>query len=109
MSRERLGIELPDITSFKPRADRPAPVNDEIKQVAEKAGFRTRHAAEQKPAPVVNSFDARALRRTGRTAKLNIATTPEARERFWRLAQDHGLVSGEEVLVAMMDAFEKHQ
>ncbi|WP_061978980.1 MULTISPECIES: hypothetical protein [unclassified Aureimonas] len=60
-----------------------------------------------KAEPTKEAFDARALRRSNRTAKLNIATSPEVRERFWRLAQQHDLLSGEEMLVALMDAFEQ--
>lgn len=109
MSRERIPLDLPDIASFRPRTERPAPPAPEVAEAAEKAGFRTRHASppKPKPEPVKEVFDARALRRSNRTAKLNIATSPEVRERFWKLAQEHDLLSGEEMLVALMDAFER--
>ncbi|ELT51201.1 hypothetical protein [Brucella intermedia] len=114
MAKERVDLDLPDLSGFEARARPPAADPEEIRQVAETAGFKTRHADEpvpaRAPAPIAGpGFDARSLRRTNRTAKLNIATSPENRERFWILAQAASIVSGEDVLVAMMDAFEREQ
>lgn len=111
MARERVGLDLPDLSEFKPRDEAPPSVNpNEVRKAAEAAGFQGRHAPPP-PAtpPSVSShgFDARSLRRTGRTAKLNIATREDTRERFWRLAQVMGLTVGEEVLINLMDAYER--
>ena len=111
MARERIDLDLPDLSEFKPRNKAPDPFNsDDVREAAEAAGFRTRHGAETaqpKAEQARVSFDARSLRRTGRTAKLNIATREETRERFWQLAQQMGLTIGEEVLLALMEHYEK--
>lgn len=114
MAKERVDLDLPDLSGFAPRSQPPVADPEEIRQVAESAGFKTRHSDDPTPARAPSPsagpvFDARSLRRTNRTAKLNIATSPENRERFWTLAQAAGIISGEDVLVAMMDAFEREQ
>lgn len=108
MSKERIGLDL-DIPDFKPRAQVKETDQAELKDMAERNGFTARHApASITPrATIQPSFDARSLRRTNRTAKLNIATTEESRQRFWMLAQRIGSTGGEEVLIAMMDALER--
>lgn len=112
MSRERAGLEGLDIDipDFEPRPSPPAPARAVIEQVGKQMGFTARHAPEPKaPAPQEEAprFDARSLRRTNRTAKINIATTEETRNRFWMLAQRIGTTSGDEALTAMMDALER--
>lgn len=110
MTKERVALDLPDISGFQPRSKLPEADKSEIKEVAERNGFTTRHAkaaAQPAAAPATSGFDARSLRRTNRTAKLNIATTEENRERFWKLAQQMGITSGDEVLSALMDAYER--
>lgn len=112
MAKERVDLELPDLSDFSARSRPLAADPEEIRQAAESAGFKTRHSDDPAPTPSPSAgpvFDARSLRRTNRTAKLNIATSPENRERFWTLAQAAGIISGEDVLVAMMDAFEREQ
>lgn len=113
MARERVALDLPDLSDFKPRQNAPASVNSEdVRQAAEAAGFKTRHgtaSAAQKTEPGRPPFDARSLRRTGRTAKLNIATREETRERFWQLAQQMGLTVGEEVLITLMEHYERNK
>lgn len=113
MNRPRAGLDL-DLPDFEPRATRePEPDAEAIKQLAEHAGFTSRHAPAAAPqpaaapAPAAPAFDARSLRRSNRTAKLNIATTEESRQRFWTLAQRMGSINGEDVLVAMMNALER--
>ena len=110
MAKERAGLDVPDLTSFTPRQQTTAemPSSTEVKKVAETAGFPTRHASSE--APVINQpFDARSLRKTNKTAKLNIAVSSESRERFWRLAVEAGIDNGEDALVAMMNAFEREE
>lgn len=107
--RPRVSLDLPDLSGFKPQARPQAPADPHtVARVAEDAGFRTRHAATKTavdgdaPAP----FDARSLRRSRRTAQLNIALEQDTRERFWMLAQDMGVTSGEEALVQLIEAYE---
>lgn len=104
MSKERAGLDL-DIPDFQPRSKPPVVDKAEVRQAAERSGFTARHA--NPPASVApQTFDARSLRRTGKTAKLNIAVTEEVRQRFWTLAQNIGTSDGQEALVAMMNAIE---
>ncbi len=115
MSKDRVALDLPDLgdmTSFKPRTAPPADTTEAVKEVAERNNFTTRHAPakpKQAAEPVPATFDARSLRRSNRTAKLNIATTEANRERFWTLAQPMGITSGDAALAAMMDALEAQQ
>lgn len=111
MSRERAGLEGLDIDipDFEPRPAPPAPARAVIEQAGKQLGFTARHAPEPKastPQEEAPRFDARSLRRTNRTAKINIATTEETRTRFWVLAQRIGTTSGEDALAAMMDALD---
>lgn len=109
MTKERIGLDL-DMPDFQPRSRAKEPIPAEVKEIAARSGFTARHApAAPAPAatPAPAAFDARSLRRTNRSAKLNIATTEESRQRFWTLAQRVGSTVGEEVLIAMMDAFER--
>jgi hypothetical protein len=110
MTKERVSLDLPDVTGFKPRAKVPESDQAEIKEVAERAGFTARHSAQPATPPKapasVAPFDARSLRRSNRTAKLNIATSEDTRRRFWELAQRMGISAGEDVLISMMDAYE---
>lgn len=111
MTKERVTLDLPDVSAFAPRTRAPESDRAEIKEVAERAGFTARHspqaATSSKATASEVTFDARSLRRSNRTAKLNIATSEETRRRFWELAQRMGISAGEDVLVAMMDAFER--
>lgn len=115
MSKDRVPLDIPslgDMSGFKPRSAPPADTKDAIAEVAERHNFTARHAPaapKQALAPAQSGFDARSLRRTNRTAKLNIATTEANRERFWKLAQAMGITSGDEALSAMMDALEEQQ
>ncbi|MEO1109814.1 MAG: hypothetical protein AAFX90_18020 [Pseudomonadota bacterium] len=110
--KERVDLDIPDLSEFKPRQNNSKPEVDpeEVQRAADANGFKTRHAAKPassnkaKPEP---KFDARSLRRTNRTAKLNIAVTEETKTRFWTLAQDLGKTIGEEALIEMMDLAER--
>ena len=108
MTRERVDFSDIDIPDFKPRPPKAAmPDPAEIRTLAERNGFTTQHAPPPAPAPTMPIADARSLRRTNRTAKLNIATTEDTRNRFWTFAHSLGTTSGEEVLLLMMNAFER--
>lgn len=110
MTKPRASLDIPDISSFRPREARPADDMTEITRVAEDVGFKIRHAAARPPASPPEPaprFDGRSLRRSKRTAQLNIATREETRDRFWMLAQEMGVTSGEEVLLALMEHYRK--
>lgn len=104
MSKERAGLDL-DIPDFQPRPKPPLVDKTEVRQAAERSGFTARHASPP-AAAAPQAFDARSLRRSTKTAKLNIAVTEEVRQRFWTLAQNIGTSDGQEALVAMMNAIE---
>lgn len=112
MSKHRVALDLPDLgdmTAFQPRALKPDTPTASVEEAAQRHNFTSRHALATPNKPQVaepSNFDARSLRRTNRTAKLNIATTEVNRERFWLLAQAMGITSGDEALSAMMDALE---
>ena len=103
MTKPRTTLDLPDVTDFKPRTTPPITDLDSVKQAAETAGFKTRHADPEGEGSQHKSFDARSLRKSNKTAKLNIALSEANRERFWTLAQHLGCTGGEETLVALMD------
>lgn len=74
------------------------------RQAASELGFTAREGHQPMP------FDGRCYRRPSpRTAQLNIATRPEIKDRFWRLAYELDVASGEELLMRMLDAFIQSQ
>jgi len=80
-----------DLSDFKPKAPaRP----EQVRGVAEQAGFRSREAAS---APVESEEPRREQRRyrTGRNIQLNLKVRREAVEAFYRLADEQGWVLGE--------------
>lgn len=96
--RNRPALNLDD---FEPKA---ANRSDEVaaRQVASELGFTTREGHHPTP------FDGRCYRRPSpRTAQLNIATRPEIKDRFWRLAYELDVASGEDLLKRMLEAFER--
>ncbi|MFB2553777.1 hypothetical protein [Ensifer soli] len=99
MNKERIGLDL-DIPDFDPPAQQRKMDTAQVQEVP------AHHAPAAAPADARRVFDARSLRRSNRTAKLNIATSEETRQRFWMLAQRIGLTSGEETLIVLLDAFE---
>lgn len=113
-SKDRVALDLPqignlDVADFKPRSKPVAGSKQDIDELAARNNFTTRHApaAPKNVAPAATGFDARSLRKSNKTAKLNIATTEDTRTRFWTLAQTMGLSSGEDALTAMMDAYQE--
>lgn len=98
--RNRPALNLDD---FEPKA---ANRNDSgaARQAASELGFTAREGHQPMP------FDGRCYRRPSpRTAQLNIATRPEIKDRFWRLAYELDVASGEELLMRMLDAFIQSQ
>ena len=79
-----------------------------IEKSAEESEFNTRHASSRKSKDTESKyFDARSLRRTNRTSKLNIAVKSDTRERFWNLVQEMGFESGEDGLLKLIESCEK--
>ncbi len=90
----------PDFTDFKPRSQPHAAPVEPAGRSAQETGFTTRHATPAQP-----KVDGRSLRSTNRTTQLNIAVSPETKERFWSLAQAAGVQTGEDFLKRLMDGF----
>lgn len=106
MSRERPPIfsstpehdALDNLQNLKPQPMRRDPPKAETRRLAEESGFSTREVGSE------GLFDARSLRKTNRTAQLNISVAPDTKNRFWQFAQAHGFAAGEEALVALLEA-----
>lgn len=74
-------------------------------EISQASGFTSRSGKDESNGGDGTSvFDARSLRRTGRSAQLNISIKPGTKERFWRFTQDHGFAAGEDALVVLLDA-----
>jgi hypothetical protein len=107
MSKHRVALDLPEVHEFEPKSARPVETGELARSIGQDAGFLTRHSPQTSTSSVSNpTFDARSLRRSNRTAQLGIAVRPETKDRFWRVAQQLGVQSGEEVLEALLAAFE---
>jgi hypothetical protein len=92
-------------TPPKARPDRAAAPREQVQQAASAAGFQSREAVS-KPAPKQTR-----RRRTGRNAQLNIKTTPEAIDAFYRLADanDWGLGETLEHAIALLESEQQAQ
>lgn len=80
-----------DLSGFKPKA---AARPEQLRDVAEQAGFRSREAAAT---PVEDEAPRREPRRhrTGRNVQLNLKVRREAVDAFYKLADEQGWVLGE--------------
>lgn len=79
-----------DLAAFRPKP----PANaQQVKDVAEHAGFRSREAPVQASAKTSRREPRR--HRTGRNIQLNLKVTQEAMDAFYQLADRHGWVLGE--------------
>jgi hypothetical protein len=90
-----------DLSDFKPK---PPAKPEEVRGVAERAGFRSREPAAATAgtgtapsAPNPSSAERRELRRyrTGRNVQLNLKVRQEAMDAFYKLADAQGWVLGE--------------
>jgi hypothetical protein len=79
-----------DLSGFGPK---PPARPEQVRGVAEQAGFRSREPAPP-PLPAAARREARRYR-TGRNVQLNIKSWAEDIEAFYRLADSTGLVLGE--------------
>ena len=92
-----------DLSDFQPHPPRPRNVQPEqIDRVAKENGFPSRQ-----PVPPVDKPSRPAVRRhtTGRNQQLNVKATPETIARFYRLADERGVVLGE-LLEQALEALE---
>ncbi len=80
-----------DLSSFKPK---PAARPEQVRDVAEQAGFRSREAA---PPAATDEPAPRPQRRyrTGRNVQLNLKVRREAVDAFYKIADAQGWVLGE--------------
>lgn len=106
MSRKRPTFEIQTETdvldTVSTRQASPTKKTDtvtDISHVAEEAGFGTR----QLPKVREDIIDARSLRKTNRSAQLNISVRPETRNAFWKYAQANGFFSGEDALLSLLE------
>lgn len=95
---------LLELEKIRPVPVQQTPATNKVREIADEAGFTARHgeARGQIEEAVQATFDARSLRRTGRTSQLNIALKPQTKDRFWRYAQKQGYTAGEEALLALL-------
>ena len=110
MARDRVSLDLPDLSSFAPRSAPPPPLDKvAVDDAAAKAGFSARHATapESVHTEAPAKFDARSLRRSNRKVQLNMAVSEDTKRRFWEMAQRRGMTAGEELLIAALDALER--
>jgi hypothetical protein len=79
-----------DVSGFTPKAPaRP----EQVRGVAESAGFHSREPAAAAPAPPARREQRRY--RTGRNVQLNLKVRQEDMDAFYRLADESGQVLGE--------------
>ena len=98
--RNRPALNLDD---FEPKSANRSDAGA-ARQAASELGFTAREGHQSMP------FDGRCYRRPSpRTAQLNIATRPEIKDRFWRLAYELDVASGEELLKRMLESFERER
>ena len=94
MSTERASIfgEDLNLSEFKPK---PPARAEEVREVAEKAGFSSREPAAS-PNPVHEPVRREQRRyRTGRNVQLNLKVRQEDMDSFYQLADQEGVVLGE--------------
>ncbi len=100
---------LADLAQVEPVPVHRSPASDKVREIADEVGFTARHGraervVEEQPQA---TFDARSLRKTGRSSQLNIAIKPGTKDRFWRFAMEQGFVAGEDALLALLDSAER--
>lgn len=80
-----------DLSSFKPKA---AAKPEQVRDVAEQAGFRSREAAPHLATPEPAPREPRRYR-TGRNVQLNLKVRRETVDAFYKIADAQGWVLGE--------------
>lgn len=79
-----------DLSAFKPK---PVAKPEQVRDVAEQAGFRSRESTEPQTLQVPRREPRRY--RTGRNIQLNLKVRQEAVDAFYKLADEQGWVLGE--------------
>ncbi|MEX5514945.1 hypothetical protein [Pseudophaeobacter sp. 1A09344] len=100
---------LADLAQIEPVPVRQIPASDKVRKIADEAGFTARHGKAERDVEeqAQATFDARSLRKTGRSSQLNIAIKPGTKDRFWSFAIEQGFVAGEDALLALLDSAER--
>jgi hypothetical protein len=98
-----------DVSGFTPK---PPARPEQVRGVAESAGFRSREPAPAAPAPMEAPPARREQRRyrTGRNVQLNLKVRQEDIDAFYRLADESGQVLGEvfaDAIAALQQAREQ--
>ncbi|PPQ31924.1 stability/partitioning determinant [Rhodopila globiformis] len=93
----------PDLARFTPKASRSAaPPIEQVRDVAQAAGFPTREA--KRVAPIAE----RHYYRTGRDTQFNTKVRPDVKNRFVAIATEDGVPLGK-VLEDALDALERQR
>lgn len=114
MTRERAALNF-DLSEFQPKAPTNVISPKEIEKLAVDAGFTARHAPAKENKPVkevvkvkpAKIIDGRTIRKSQKTTQLNIAVTPEIKNRFWQLADQLDLDSGGDILAHLIALVEE--
>lgn len=94
---------LDNVADFQPTVVRPKPDLTEAEKAAKASGFTAREG-QGTPTPEKRPIDARSLRKTNRTAQLNISVSPETKGRFWQFAVENDCQTGEAALLFLLDS-----
>jgi hypothetical protein len=93
------------VKQAKPNMKLPPYDDAKVREIAQETGFSSRADPDSSRQSVgAGTFDARSLRKSGRSSQLNIAIKPSTKDRFWRYAVAKGFTTGEDTLLALLDA-----
>lgn len=104
--REPAKLDFGGIQSFGPTKEK---TKRKASDVSSEKQIAAAVAAEEGFTPRTGTtprIDGRTLRKTGRTAQLNISVKPETKDRFWETAQSNGYSNGEEFLLFLLEKIE---
>lgn len=89
----------------KPNMNLPSHDGAKVREIARETGFSSRLEPDPSGKTAeAGTFDARSLRKSGRSAQLNIAIKPTTKDRFWRYAVAQGFSTGEDALLSLLEA-----
>lgn len=92
------------IEKAKPKSKPSNAEEAKIREISKATGFNSRLAFEAVTEPKTQpTFDARSLRKSSRTAQLNIAIQPETKDRFWQFAVQNLFTTGEDALLKLLE------
>lgn len=78
-----------DVGGFTPQKPKPTAPAEKVRQVSEKASFRSREPERQRPRREPRHY------RTGRNTQFNIKADPEVIDEFYRISDTQSWVLGE--------------